>query len=113
MIYRYIYIFYDLKGTEFDNSKWYDRWFYVPMCLGFEGNKAIVVAITLPGSENSIQQALELNKTLDTRSDEIAVIQVVAGMDARTSDAASLKQRLNVSWPILLDEDSVKETKAQ
>ena len=72
-----------------------------------EGNKAIVVAITLPGSENSIQQAIELNKTLDTKSDEIAVIQVVTGMDARMSDAASLKQRLNASWPILLDEEGV------
>jgi len=68
-----------------------------------EGNKAIVVAVTLPGSENAFQQALELNKTLDTRADEIAVIQVIAGMEANQADVQSLINNLNVSWPILLD----------
>ncbi|MFB1005826.1 MAG: hypothetical protein QMC59_05020 [Candidatus Poseidoniaceae archaeon] len=70
-----------------------------------DGNKAIVVAVTLPGSENAFQQALELNKTLDTRADEIAVIQVIAGMEANQADVQSLINNLNVSWPILLDSD--------
>ena len=59
----------------------------------------------MPGSENAFQQALELNKTLDTKADQIAVIQVIAGMDAQQTDVAALKQNLNVSWPILLDMD--------
>ena len=94
-----------------ENARAYDGELYdesmnpVQVSSFLDGNKAIVVAVTLPGSENAFQQALELNKTLDTKADQIAVIQVIAGMDAQQTDVAALKQNLNVSWPILLDMD--------
>ena len=94
-----------------ENARAYDAELYdelmnpVMVSDFLDGNKAVVVAVTLPGSENAFQQALELNKTLDTRADEIAVIQVIAGMDAKTTDVVALKETLNVSWPILLDMD--------
>ena len=96
-----------------DNARVYDGEIYdamgnmVTISDYLDGNTALVVAVTLPGSENAIQQALELNKTLDTKSDEIQVIQVIAGMDARQTDIISLKERLNVTWPILLDQEGI------
>ena len=94
-----------------DNARSYDGELYDEMMNPvlvsdyLDGNKALVVAVTLPGSENAFQQAVELNKTLDTKADEIAVIQVIAGMDATQIDVQALADNLNVSWPILLDSD--------
>ena len=71
-----------------------------------DGHEAIVVGFVLPGSEHSLTQAKEFNRTLDQLGDRIIVIQVVTGSDARMTDVNALADATNATWKVYLDEDS-------
>tara|TARA_B100001093_G_scaffold207303_1_gene199245 strand:+ start:17310 stop:19640 length:2331 start_codon:yes stop_codon:yes gene_type:complete len=88
------------------NTELYDENMQPVMLSQFlDGKDALVVAIALPGTENSIEQGIALNASLDLLGDSIQVIHVLSGMDATTTDVASMKQSLNSSWPVLVDID--------
>ena len=71
----------------------------------FDGKDTLVIAIALPGTQNVVDQATELNKTLDLMSDEISVIHVLSGMDASATDVSSMKANYNLTWPTYVDLD--------
>ena len=71
----------------------------------FDGKDALVIAIALPGTQNVVDQATELNKTLDLMSDEISVVHVLSGMDASATDVSSMKANYNLTWPTYVDLD--------
>lgn len=94
-----------------DHARVYDTELYdenmQPMMVSefLDGKDALIVAVALPGTENSIEQGIVLNATLDRLDDSIQVIHVLSGMDASVTDVAAMKQNLNSSWPILVDLD--------
>ena len=67
------------------------------------GNEALLIGTVLPGSEQSLTQANEFNRTLDQLGDRITVIQVVTGDDARVTDVAALAGATNATWQVYLD----------
>ena len=71
----------------------------------FDGKDALVIAIALPGTQNVVDQATELNKTLDLMSDEISVVHVLSGMDASATDVSSMKANYNLTWSTYVDLD--------
>lgn len=71
----------------------------------FDGKDTLVIAIALPGTQNVVDQATELNKTLDLMSDEISVVHVLSGMDASATDVSSMKANYNLTWPTYVDLD--------
>jgi len=70
------------------------------------GHEALIMGLVLPGSEQSLTQTNEFNRTLDQLGERIEVIHIVTGEDARMTDAASLAEATNASWTIYLDEES-------
>ena len=70
------------------------------------GNEALVIGLVLPGSEQSLTQTNEFNRTLDQLGERINVIHIVTGEGALMTDAASLAEATNASWTIYLDENS-------
>ena len=70
------------------------------------GNEALVIGLVLPGSEQSLTQANEFNRTIDQLGDRITVIQVVTGEGALFSDVDALATATNAAWAVYLDEDS-------
>lgn len=94
-----------------DHARVYDTELYdenmQPMMVSefLDGKDALIVAVALPGTENSIEQGIVLNATLDRLDDSIQVIHVLSGMDASLTDVAAMKQNLNSSWPVLVDLD--------
>lgn len=71
----------------------------------FDGKDTLVIAIALPGTQNVVDQATELNKTLDLMSDEISVVHVLSGMDASATDVSSMKANYNLTWSTYVDLD--------
>ena len=71
----------------------------------FDGKDALVLAVALPGTQNVVEQSVELNKTVDLIGGDIAVVHVLAGMDATTTDVAALKNNYNMTWPTYVDLD--------
>lgn len=69
------------------------------------GNEALLIGTVLPGSEQSLTQANEFNRTLDQLGERINVIQVVTGDDARATDVAALAGATNATWQVYLDTD--------
>jgi hypothetical protein len=67
------------------------------------GNEALLIGTVLPGSEQSLTQANEFNRTLDQLGERINVIQVVTGDDARVTDVAALAGATNATWQVYLD----------
>lgn len=70
------------------------------------GHEALLIGTVLPGSEQSLTQANEFNRTLDQLGDRIAVVHILTGEDARMNDVASLASATNASWNTYLDEGS-------
>lgn len=70
------------------------------------GHEALVIGLVLPGSEQSLTQTNEFNRTLDQLGERINVIHIVTGEGALMTDAASLAEATNASWTIYLDENS-------
>tara|TARA_B110001450_G_scaffold120182_1_gene113267 strand:- start:174 stop:2507 length:2334 start_codon:yes stop_codon:yes gene_type:complete len=71
----------------------------------FDGKDALIIAIALPGTQNVVDQATELNKTLDLMADEVSVVHVLSGMDASATDVASMKANYNLTWATYVDID--------
>ena len=71
----------------------------------FDGKDVLIIAIALPGTQNIVDQATELNKTLDLLGDEVSVIHLLSGMDASTNDVSSMKTNYNFTWPTYVDLD--------
>ena len=71
----------------------------------FDGKDALIIAIALPGTQNVVDQATELNKTLDLIADEVSVIHVLSGMDASATDVAAMKANYNLTWATYVDID--------
>ena len=71
----------------------------------FDGKDALIIAIALPGTQNVVDQATELNKTLDLIADEVSVVHVLSGMDASATDVASMKANYNLTWATYVDID--------
>jgi hypothetical protein len=71
------------------------------------GHEALLIGTVLPGSEQSLTQANEFNRTLDQLGDRVAVVHILTGEDARMNDVASLASATNASWNAYLDEGSV------
>jgi hypothetical protein len=70
------------------------------------GNEALVIGLVLPGSEQSLTQANEFNRTIDQLGERITVIHVVTGEGALYSDVNALATATNAAWAVYLDEDS-------
>jgi hypothetical protein len=71
----------------------------------FDGKDALIIAIALPGTQNVVDQATELNKTLDLIDDDVSVVHVLSGMDASATDVASMKANYNLTWSTYVDID--------
>ncbi len=71
----------------------------------FDDKDALIIAIALPGTQNVVDQATELNKTLDLIADEVSVVHVLSGMDASATDVASMKANYNLTWATYVDID--------
>ena len=71
----------------------------------FDGKDALIIAIALPGTQNVVDQATELNKTLDLIADEVSVVHVLSGMDASATDVAAMKANYNLTWATYVDID--------
>ena len=71
----------------------------------FDGKDALIIAIALPGTQNVVDQATELNKTLDLIADEVSIVHVLSGMDASATDVSSMKSNYNLTWPTYVDID--------
>jgi hypothetical protein len=71
------------------------------------GHEALLIGTVLPGSEQSLTQANEFNRTLDQLGDRVAVVHILTGEDARMNDVASLASATNASWNAYLDKGSV------
>ena len=71
----------------------------------FDDKDALIIAIALPGTQNVVDQATELNKTLDLIADEVSVVHVLSGMDASATDVAALKANYNLTWATYVDID--------
>lgn len=71
-----------------------------------DGHEAVLIGVVLPGSENALTQATQLNKSIDQLGERVTVIQIVTGEDARISDVSSLKSQINATWEIFLDKDA-------
>ena len=71
----------------------------------FDGKDVLIVAIALPGSQNMVDQATELNKTLDLLGDEVSVVHILSGMDASTTDVSAMKVNYNLTWSTYVDLD--------
>ena len=71
----------------------------------FDDKDALIIAIALPGTQNVVDQATELNKTLDLIADEVSVIHVLSGMDASATDVAAMKANYNLTWATYVDID--------
>ena len=71
----------------------------------FDDKDALIIAIALPGTQNVVEQATELNKTLDLIADEVSVVHVLSGMDASATDVAALKANYNLTWATYVDID--------
>jgi hypothetical protein len=71
----------------------------------FDGKDALIIAIALPGTQNVVDQATELNKTLDLIADDVSVVHVLSGMDASATDVASMKANYNLTWSTYVDID--------
>ena len=70
------------------------------------GHEALVIGTVLPGSEQSLTQANEFNRTLDQLGERISVIHVVTGDDARSTDATALAAATNATWEVYLDTEN-------
>jgi len=94
-----------------DHARMFDTELYdenmQPMMVSdlFDGKDALIIAIALPGTQNVVDQATELNKTLDLLGDEVSVVHILSGMDASTTDVSSLKANYNFTWPTYVDLD--------
>ena len=71
----------------------------------FDGKDALIIAIALPGTQNIVDQATELNKTLDLIADEVSIVHVLSGMDASATDVSSMKANYNLTWSTYVDID--------
>ena len=71
----------------------------------FDGKDVLIIAIALPGTQNVVDQAIELNKTLDLLGDEVSVVHILSGMDASMTDVSSMKANYNLTWPTYVDLD--------
>jgi len=71
-----------------------------------EGYEALIVGTVLPGSEQSLTQAKEFNRSLDQLGDRVNVVHIVTGDDARATDAAGLAAATNATWNVYLDTDN-------
>jgi hypothetical protein len=71
----------------------------------FDDKDALIIAIALPGTQNVVDQATELNKTLDLIADEVSVVHVLSGMDASATDVAAMKANYNLTWATYVDID--------
>ena len=71
----------------------------------FDGKDALIIGVGLPASENLIEQSNQFNETLDRYGGDVAVIHVLSGLDPIASDIIQMRQQLNTSWPILIDND--------
>lgn len=73
-----------------------------------DGKKAVVIGITLPASANARDQAKQLDNVLELRGDDVSVINVVTGEDARMDDLVVIKEIIanvtEATWPILYDD---------
>ena len=65
-------------------------------------SKVLAIGAISPGSESAQSQANELELLLGQR-DDVAVVQIVIGKDAKLSDVDAYRSNLNNSWPIVLD----------
>jgi len=63
-----------------------------------DGHEAVLIGVVLPGSENALTQATQLNKSIDQLGERVTVIQIVTGEDARISDVSSLKSQIDATW---------------
>ena len=71
----------------------------------FDGKDALLIGIGLPASENLIEQANQFNETIERHGNDIAVVHILSGLKPMSSDIDQMQQNLNVSWPILIDEN--------
>ena len=71
-----------------------------------DGYEALIIGTVLPGSEQSLTQAKEFNRSLDQLGERVNVVHIVTGEDARQTDAAGLAAATNATWKVYLDTDS-------
>ena len=77
------------------------------MVSGLYGNdNLLLIALVLPGSENIYDHADEFNSTLDTFADEIEVLHVIIGEDARISDVELIQENINMTWNAYIDKEN-------
>lgn len=72
-----------------------------------DGKNALIIGIGLPASENLIDQSNQFNLTIEHFGEDIAVVHILSGMEPMESDIVQMKQQINSSWPILIDQDEV------
>ena len=71
----------------------------------FDDKDALLIGIGLPASENLIEQSNQFNETIDRYGNDIAIIHILSGLEPMDSDIIQMRQQLNVTWPILIDEN--------
>ncbi|HIA40044.1 MAG TPA: hypothetical protein EYN88_04080, partial [Candidatus Poseidoniales archaeon] len=69
-----------------------------------EGKDAVVIGVFQPGSPNAIDQKQEFEKAIDLLGDDVAFIQLATGQSVLMIDVESHAEKINGSWPILIDE---------
>ncbi len=72
----------------------------------FDGKDALVIGIGYPASENLIEQANQFNDTVEKYGNDVAVIHIITGINPMSADVVQMRQNLNISWPILMDQDA-------
>jgi hypothetical protein len=70
------------------------------------GYEALIIGTVLPGSEQSLTQANEFNRSIDQLGERVKVIHIVTGDDARPTDAVALAAATNASWNVYLDQEN-------
>ena len=92
------------ENTRIPNAELYDEnGESVSVTDLFDGKDALIIGVGLPASENLIEQSNQFNETLDRYGGDVAVIHVLSGLEPMASDITQMRQQLNTSWPILID----------
>ncbi len=71
-----------------------------------DGYEALIIGTVLPGSEQSLTQANEFNRSIDQLGERVNVVHIVTGDDARPTDAAALAAATNATWNTYLDTEN-------
>jgi hypothetical protein len=70
-----------------------------------DGKDALIIGVGLPASENLIDQSNQFNQTIEHFGSDVAVVHILSGMEPMDSDIIQMKQQINSSWPVLIDQD--------